>query len=595
MPLRLLTLLLSLSIPAAALAADGVVRSHGLAIHGDLKYGPDFTHFDYVDPKAPKRGELRLAAQGDFDSFNPFIVKGTPAAGLTALYDTLLTASADEPFSEYGLLAEAIELPADRSWVTFHLRPQARWHDGKPVTADDVLWSFETLRSKGLPYFRSYYANVAKAEKVGERGVKFTFQPGTNPELPLILGQLPVLPKHWWATRDFEKTTLEPPLGSGAYKVDSFDPGRRVTYRRVPDYWGKDLPVNVGRDNFDVRITDYYLDPTVMFEAFKSGNYDIKIENSAKNWATGYDFPARRDGRVKVESFPHDRPAGMQGFAFNLRRERFRDPRVRQALGEAFDFEWSNRNLFYDQYTRTRSFFDNSELAATGLPGPLELAVLEPLRDQLPPEVFTQEFQPPRTDGSGNNRANLGRAVKLLGEAGWKVDPKSKKLVDAQGKPFQFEILLVDPMFERVVLPFVKNLERLGVEAKVRTVDTAQYQRRLEDFDFDMIVQVWPQSLSPGNEQRDFWGSAAAEQKGSMNFAGVKNPAVDSLIESVIAAPDRASLVARVRALDRALQWQYLVIPHWHLGTDRIAYWDEFGRPAVVPAQGVQLDTWWRK
>ena len=588
-------ILLVALLVAAPAAADDVHRGHGIAMHGDLKYGPDFKHFDYVNPKAPKGGEIRRTAVArDFDSFNPFIVRGDSAAGSASIYDTLMTASADEPFSEYGLLAESIETPADRSWVAFTLRKEARWHDGTPVTVEDVLWTFETLRTKGAPFYRSYYGSVTKAEKTAERTVRFTFQPGTNRELPLILGQLAVLPKHFWEGRDFEKPSLEIPLGSGPYRIDGFDAGRRVVYRRVPDYWGKDLPVRLGRDNFDVLTLDYYRDPTVEFEAFKTGNFDLRVESSAKDWATGYDFPAVREGKVRKEEFAHDRPAGMQSFAFNTRREIFSDARVRRALAYAFDFEWSNKNLFYDQYTRTRSYFDNSELAATGLPGPAELAVLEPLRDQLPPEVFTKEYQPPRTDGSGNIRAGLGEAVKLLREAGWAVDAKTKKLA-REGNPFQFEVLLNNPLFERVVLPFTKNLERLGVDAKVRTVDTAQYTKRLEEFDFDVIIGGWGQSLSPGNEQRDFWGSAAAKENGSMNWIGVSDPAIDSLIESVIAAPDRPALVARVRALDRALQWNHFVIPQWHLDYDRIAYWDKFARPEVVPRQGVQLDTWWAK
>jgi microcin C transport system substrate-binding protein len=575
-------------------AAPSTRTSHGIAMHGDLKYAPGFAHFDYVDPAAPKGGELKQAAVGTFDSFNPFIVRGNPAGGITRIYDTLMTPSADEPFSEYGLLAETIETPADRSWVAFTLRPGARWHDGEPITAEDVIWSFETLRTKGQPFYRAYYDGVAKVEKVGERTVKFTFKPGQNRELPLILGQLVVLPKHWWEGREFDSTALEPPLGSGAYKVESFDAGRRVVYRRVPDYWGKDLPVNVGRDNFDTIVVDYYRDDTVELEAFKAGEYDLRPESSSKAWATAYDFPAVKDGRVVKEEIPHSRPAGMQGFAFNLRRPLFQDPRVREALGLAFDFEWSNRTLFYDQYTRTRSYFDNSELAAKGLPSEGEKKLLEPLRGKVPEQIFTTEYQPPRTDGSGNNRENLKRAVDLLKQAGYEVDPKTRKLVDAKtGKPFEFEILLVSPLFERVVLPYAKSLERLGITAKVRTVDSAQYRRRLDTFDFDVVVGSFPESLSPGNEQRSFWGSAFADKPGSQNAIGIADPAIDTLVEAVIAAPDRKSLVDATRALDRVLQWGFYVVPNWHIPYDRLAYWDRFGRPAKVPEQGVQTDTWW--
>ena len=590
--MRILALLLLLAVPAAR-AADTAGPAHGIAMHGDLKYGPGFTHFDCVNPDAPKGGELRLYALGTFDSFNPFIIKGNPDDGSGRIYDTLLTSSADEPFSEYGLLAESVETPPDRSWVTFRLRKEARWHDGQPVTADDVLWSYETLRSKGQPFYRAYYANVDKAEKLDERTVKFTFKPGENRELPLIMGQLTVLPKHYWASREFDATTLDPPLGSGPYRIGTFEAGRWSSYERVPDYWGKDLAVNRGRHNFDRVRYDYYQNMTVAQEALKAGAYDLRVEASSKDWATAYDAPAVRDGRLVKGEFPHARPAGMQGYAFNMRRPLFQDRRVRQAIGYALDFEWANRALFYGQYTRSRSYFGNSELAANGIPQGAELAVLEPLRDKLPPEVFAQEYQPPVTDGSGNMRENLRQAYDLLKAAGWTVDPKTKKLVNAQGQPFEFEILLIDPAYERITLPFAKNLERLGVTARVRTVDTAQYKKRVDDFDFDMVIWAWPQTLSPGNEQRSYWSSAYADQPGNPNVVGLKDPVIDALVEQVIAAPDRANLVARVHALDRALQWGFYVVPNWYIGYDRIAYWDKFGRPEVIPAQGVQLDAWW--
>ncbi|MEO8604475.1 MAG: extracellular solute-binding protein [bacterium] len=590
--MRTLLLALLLLAPASAPAAD-TVKAHGIAMHGDLKYGPDFTHFDYANPDAPKGGDLRLAGLGGFDSFNPFIIKGNPDDGAGRLYDTLMVGSADEPFSEYGLLAETVETPADRSWVAFTLRPQARWHDGTPITVDDVIWTFETLRSKGQPYFRAYYAAVAGAEKIGERTVKFTFKPGENRELPLIVGQLPVLPKHYWEGRDFEAGTLDPPLGSGPYKIGAFEAGRYSTYQRVPDYWGKDLPVNRGRDNFDTVRYDYYRDMTVQLEALKAGAYDFRNEFSSKDWATAYDVPAVRDGQLVKNEVKHSRPAGMQGYAFNLRRPLFQDRRVRQAIGFAFDFEWANRTLFYGQYTRSRSYFDNSELAANGTPMGAELAVLEPLRGKLPDEVFTTEYQPPATDGSGNMRDNLRQAAELLKAAGWKIDPATKKLVDAQGRPFLFEILLVDPAYERVTLPFVKNLERLGIAASVRTVDSSQYKKRVDDFDYDVMMMTWRQSQSPGNEQRSFWGSAAADQPGGLNVIGLKDPVVDTLVDEVIAAPDRSALVARTHALDRVLQWGFYVVPNWYIAYDRLAYWNKFGMPAVVPAQGAQIDTWW--
>jgi len=565
---------------------------HGIALHGQLKYGPDFKHFDYVNPNAPKGGEARFAAIGSFDTFNPFNIKGQAAAGIGQLFETLLASSADEPFSEYGLIAESVDVADDRSSVTFTLRPQAQFHDGSPITADDVLFSFEVLKAKGRPGYRLYYANVAKAEKLGDRQVKFTFTPGENRELPLIIGQMPILAKKYWQDRDFAATTLDVPVGSGPYRVERFESGRFIVFKRDDNYWGKDLPVQRGLNNIDRLRYDYYRDGTVALEVLKAGAYDLRVENIAKQWATGYDFPGLTKGLLKKQTFSHQRPSGMQGFAFNLRRPLFQDPKVRQALAYAFDFEWSNRNLFHTQYTRTRSYFDNSELAARGLPSPEELAVLEPLRKELPPEVFTTAYEPPTAKDDAELRSNFQKALQLLQEAGWVF--RDRKLVNAKtGEPFRFELLIAEPTWERIGLPFARNLERLGIEMKVRLVDSAQYENRERSFDFDMIVNVWGQSLSPGNEQREFWSSAAADQPGSRNLSGFKNPAVDRLVDLVIAAPDRVSLVTRVRALDRALQWNYLVIPHWHIPYDRIAFWDKFGYPATVPMQGVQLESWW--
>lgn len=578
--------------PLATAWADQPVNGLGIAMHGTPKYKDDFKHFDYVNPNAPKGGEVKLAAIGGFDTLNGFVIKGRAAAGLGSIYDSLTTASADEPFTQYGQLAEKIETPADRSWVAFTLRANARWHDGKPITAEDLIWTFNILREKGAPFYRLYYQHVDQVTKTGERTVKFSFKPGENRELPLILGQLPVLPKHYWETRDFDKTTLEPPLGSGAYKIDSIDPGRSITYRRVADYWGKDLAVNVGRENFEVIRYDYYRDSTVALEAFKAGAFDFRVENSAKEWATGYDVPAVKSGVIKKEALKNSRTQGMQGFGFNVRRPIFQDRKVREALGYAFDFEWSNKTLFYDQYTRSRSYFGNSELEAKGLPGPEELKILEKFKGQIPDEVFSQEYNPPRTDGTGNLRNNLMKAAQLLKEAGWSI--KNGKLTnDKSGDVMRFEILLSNPQFERIVLPYVKNLERLGVEATVRTVDTAQYQRRSDDFDVDMTVESWGQSESPGNEQREFWGTDAADQKGSRNSIGIKNKAIDELVELLIAAPDRDQLVVRTRALDRVLQWGFWIVPHFHTNVDRLAYWDKFGRPEITPKQGVQFDAWW--
>ena len=588
------TLLLSTALATGTAMGAEVWKGHGLAMHGDLKYPAGFRNFDYVNPAAPKGGEVRLVALGSFDSFNGFIIKGQPAIALGLIYESLMTNSLDEPFSEYCLLCETVEMPQDRSWVAFTLRPQARWHDGRPITAEDVIWTFNTLREKGDPSYRYYYASVKKVEKIGDRSVRFTFHAGENRELPLIIGQLVVLPKHYWESKDFTATTLEPPLGSGPYRIGTFEPGRTITYTRVPDYWGARLPVNVGSSNFDKVRYDYYRDATVAIEAFKSGAADYRDENSSRHWATSYDIPAVRDGRLKKEEIPHKRSAGMQGFVFNMRRDIFKDPLVRQALAYGFDFDWSNKTLFYGQYTRTRSFFQNSELAATDLPQGREREILAKFKNRLPPEVFTKTYSPPVTDGSGQNREQLRYALTLLQRAGWDINEETRKLTHKKtGKVMEFEVLLVSPLFERVILPFKKNLARLGIEVKVRTVDSAQYQERLDNFDFDMIVSGWGQSMSPGNEQRSFWGSEAADRRGSRNLSGIKDPVIDELIEMVIAAPTREELVQRTRALDRVLQWNHIVIPNWHTPYDRILYWDKFSRPAVIPDRGADLFTWW--
>jgi microcin C transport system substrate-binding protein len=595
LPWRLLLLVAVLIVPSIGAAqsppAARPVNGPAISMYGDLKYPPGFTHFQYANPEARKGGEVKLAAFGTFDTLNPFTLKGVPAAGLGELFDTLMAPSRDEAFSYYGLVAETIETPADRSWVTFTLRPTARFHDGTPMTVEDVIWTLETLKTKGQPFYRSYYAQVVKAEKLGDRKVKFTFGPGDNRELPLILGQLPVLSKAYWAKRDFEKTTLEQPLGSGAYKIESFEAGRTVVYRRVKDYWAAKLPVKVGTDNFETIRYDYYRDINVALEALKAGQYDLRLENVAKNWATAYTGPAIAQGFLKKEEIKNELPTGMQGFVFNTRRPIFQDVRVRRALCYAWDFEWTNKHLFYGAYTRTKSYFSNSELASSGLPGPDELQALEPLRGKIPEDVFTKEYTPPVTDGSGNNREGAREALRLLAEAGWTV--KGGKLVNARGEPFGFEILIDEPTWERIVLPFVKNIERLGISARVRTVDAAQYQKRIESYDFDMVVTVWPQSLSPGNEQRDFWGSAGATAPGTRNLAGIRDSAVDKLIELLIQAPDRKALVARTRALDRVLLWGYYVVPHYHLQAFRVAYWDRFGRPAIAPKYAFGFDTWW--
>jgi len=587
-----LAILLASTPLGPTIAQDGVTKSNGLSLFGDLKYGPDFAHFDYVNPEAPKGGSVRYGAIGTFDTLNPLTLKGNAAAGLALDTDTLMVGSPEEPASAYGLVAETVEIPADRTWVQFNLRKEARFHDGTPMTPADVIWTFETLKSKGHPFYRSYYADVIKAEPVGERSVRFTFRNGENRELAQIVGELPVLSKAYWATRDFEQTTLDPPLGSGPYKIEAVDPGRSITYRRVSDYWAADLPVNRGRENFDTIRYDYYRDMTVALEAFKAGAYDIRSENTAKLWATGYDGPALRAGLIQKVEIPHSRVAGMQAFGFNTRRDFFTDRRVREAIGYAFDFEWTNKNLFNGAYTRTRSYFDNSELASTGVPTGDELQILDKYRGKIPEEVFTKEYDPPKSDGSGNIRDSLKMALDLLKQAGWSV--KGESLVnDKTGQAMAFEILLDQPEFERIVLPFIANLKRLGIAARVRTVDTSQYEERMRSFDFDMAVVGFGATQSPGNEQRDFWGSATADQRGSRNLLGVKDKVVDDLIDLVVSASDRASLVTRVRALDRVLLWGFYVVPNWHLSVSRVAYWDKFDRPKESPKYGVDFMAWW--
>ena len=589
--LAILGLVLAVGVQA------GQETHHALSMYGDVKYGPDFTHFDYVNVKAPKGGMLKLGVVGTFDSFNPFISKGIPAAGLSPqsasyVWDSLTVRSLDEPFTEYGLLAERMEMPEDRSWVIFHLRPQARFADGKPVTADDVKWTFDTLTSKGQPFYSYYYGSVASVDVLGPKSVKFTFKESNNRELPLIVGQLPVLPKHFWQDREFDKVELQTlPLGSGPYRVASFKPGKWVVYERREDYWARDLPVNRGHHNFDRVVMEYFLDETVILEAFKGGAFDFRSENSAKNWATAYDSPALRKGEIIKEEISHELPAGMQGYIYNIRRPVFQNPVLREALAYALDFEWSNQNLFYGQYTRTRSFFENSEMAATGLPSKAELALLEPWRKVLPEETFSREYQPPRTDGSGSPRANLSKAQGLLKSAGYSI--RDNQLFTPDGTPVKFEILLYSPAFERITLPFVRNLKVLGVEATVRRIDPQQYTERLRNFDFDMVVATFGQSTSPGNEQRDFWSSDAADRPDSRNLIGIKNPAIDDLVEKLIQADTREELVTRTQALDRALQWGHYVIPQWHIDRYRLAYRHYLKHPKTVPPYGLSTDIWW--
>lgn len=582
-------ILLGLSCLSAQAATE---VSHAISLHGQPRYPAGFKSFAYVNPAAPKGGDIRLYSLGTFDSLNPFINKGVAADDISRIYDSLTTASQDEPFSRYGLLASKIERdPADASWITYHLNPSARFSDGKPVTADDVVFTFDTIRKDGDPSYKAYFADISTIEALDAQRVKFTFKSTNNRELPLIVGELPILPRHYWASRNFNSTTLDIPVGSGPYVISKVDPGRSVVFSRNPNYWGKDLPVNRGRDNFNSVTYVYYRDTTVAFEGFKAGQYDFRAENRAKTWATEYSFPAVKQGLVKRLEQAHQNSSGMQGFAFNLRKPVFQDIRVREALGYAFDFEWSNRTLFNLAYVRTNSYFSNSELAAKGSPGKEELAVLSPLRKQLPATVFGPVWQPPRTDGSGNARANLLKAQQLLASAGWTM--RNGKLIDKQGQPLAFELLLAQPEFERIVQPFRQNLARLGVDMKIRMVDVSQYVERMRRFDYDMTVATFPQSQSPGNEQQDFWSSKAADIQGSRNIIGIKNPAVDALIQKIISASSRTELVTAAKALDRVLLANHYVIPQYHVNKYRLAYWDIFDRPAVTPRYGLGFENWW--
>jgi len=577
---------------ARSLMADAVLSDHAMTMFDNEipKYTTTFPYFDYVNPTAPKGGTLRLAVDGTFDSFNSFIPKGNAAS--TGSVETLLVNSADEPFTAYGLVAKTMEWPADRSWVIFNLRPEARWHDGTPITADDVVWSFETLVEKGMPFYRYYYSAIDSAEALNTHRVRFNFKESGNQELPLITGQLPVLPKHYWASRDFSATTLDPPLGSGPYRIQKFEAGRYIVQERVTDYWGANLPVRRGMNNFDIIRTEYFRDATPIRLALKAGDIDFRLENQSKAWADDYNVTVVDKGLLNKEMVPHRQPTGMQAFVMNTRRTLFQDPRVRQALGYAFDFEWSNRTLFNGQYTRTTSYFSNSELASSGLPEGSELALLEHYRGRIPDTVFNQAFKIPVTDGSGRPRENLRKATALLKSAGWSV--RDLKLInEATGVPFRFEVLLSSKAFERIVLPYTQNLKLLGIEAKIRLVDRTQYMERYRQKDFDMLVAVWGQSETPGNEQREYWGSDAADSVGSRNLAGIKDPVVDELIELLVKSDSREQLNVRTRALDRVLLWGHYVVPHWHIRADRVLYWDKFSRPATPVRSGVMRSRWW--
>jgi microcin C transport system substrate-binding protein len=586
---------------STALADDKNWR-HGLSLFGDLKYPAGFKQFDYVNAGAPKGGSVRQIALGTFDNFNMVVagVKGSLAAGIDQIYETLSVASLDEVSSEYGLLADAMSFPADFSSATYRLRAEAKWQDGTTVTPDDVIFSYEAFK-KYSPQQSAYYRHVAKVEKTGNREVTFTFDGPGNHELPQIVGQLTVLPKTWWEgndkdgkKRDVGSTTLEPPLGSGPYRIREFSPGRNIVYERAKDYWGKAVNVTVGINNFDELHYEYFRDSTVALEAFKADTVDWRTENSAKNWATAYDFPAVSDKRVLLEEFSIRNVGMMQGFAFNIRREKFQDPRVRLAFNYAFDFEEMNKQIFFGQYHRIASYFEGTELAATGIPGGKELELLETVRDRVPAELFKKPYTNPVNGGPEAVRNNLREAVHLFKEAGYEI--RDQQMVNAKtGEPYAIEFLAEDPSFERVFLFYKPSLDRLGITTSVRTVDEAQYENRLRTWDFDIMTAAWGESLSPGNEQRGYWGSQAADQPGSLNIVGIKNPAVDAMIEQIVFAKNRNDLEAATKALDRILLWNHYVVPQWTYGKVRSARWDRFGHPDPMPKYGRAAfpSVWW--
>ena len=604
------------TLVAPALGAFGAVLSqpplraqtqpqtwrHALSLFGDVKYPEGFKYFEYVNPNAPQGGTVRQSAFGTFDNFNTVVsgVKGSIAAGTELFMETLTTPALDEVSTEYGLLAEAVSYPEDHSNVTYRLRANARWHDGKPVTTDDVLFSFDALKTNS-PFYGVYYRHVVNIEKIDEREIKFTFDGPGNRELPQIVGQLPVLPKHWWEgtdksgrKRDITQTTLEPPLGSGPYRLKDFAPGRTLVYEKVDDYWGKNLNVIVGTRNFQTLRYEYFRDSTVALEAFKADQLDWRVENSAKDWANSYDFPAVREKRVIRQEFPIRNVGVMQSFAFNIRREKFKDPHVRRAFNFAFDFEEMNRQLFSDQYKRIGSYFEGTELAATGAPSGKELEILETVRDRVPADLFTKPYTNPVGGNPQAVRNNLREALALFHQAGYEI--RDTKLVNAKtGEQFVVEFLVDDPSAQRFVLFYKPSLERTGMRVDVRVVDSAQYENRLRQWDFDIIVASWAQSLSPGNEQRGFWSSQAADQPGSRNLVGIKNPAIDTLIERVIFTKDRAELVAATQALDRVLLWNFYVVPQWTYPYVRTARWDRFAHPDIMPKYGRSgfPSVWW--
>tara|TARA_B100000579_G_scaffold268974_1_gene221977 strand:- start:327 stop:2114 length:1788 start_codon:yes stop_codon:yes gene_type:complete len=566
-------------------------KTHGIAMHGKPKYEENFTHLDYVNPNAPKGGVVKFGSYGSFDNLNRVAFKGSRAAGLGYINDTLMRRVWDEAFSLYGLIAEFVEMPEDRSSVTFYLNPKATFHDGSPISREDVLFSLETFQTKGTPNQKKTYGKVTSTELIGNNGIKMNFINNEDKELPLIIaGFLPIIPKKYYEGIDVTKTFLDIPLGSGPYKIESLDPGRQIKYKRVENYWAKDLPVNRGLYNFDKIIYDYYKDSNVLVEAFKVGEYDFRREYNVKRWLSEYDFKAVDSGKVILKEMNNDRPVGMNGLVMNTRKNIFNNRNVRLALSYAYDHEWINKTIYQNAYVRTDSFFDNSPLSSSGLPSNAELELLNPWRDQIPAEIFSETFTPPKTDGSGNPRNNLLKAKEILKEEGWII--QNDKLTK-DGKEFKFEFLIVSPSDEKIALAYQSNLKKLGITMEVRTVDSSQYQARLLNYDFDMIKRYWGVSLSPGNEQQFYWGSEVGKKDGSRNYPGIDSPAVDALIEKLISAQNREELTTAIHALDRVLLWGHYVVPLYHSNKDRIAYWDFFEYPEKIPLYGIVIESWW--
>jgi len=576
------------------LGAGAAAAGHAIAMHGEPRYAAGFSHFEYTDPNAPKGGEIVFGVLGSFDSLNPLIVRGASAAGIRDyVFESLMARAMDEPFSLYGLLAQSIETPADRSSVTFRLHPEAKFSDGHPVTVDDVVFSHNLLRDHGRPNHRTYYSKVSKVERLGDRSVKFVFDADGDREMPLIMGLMPILPAHVFNSETFEQTNLQPPIGSGPYVVAAVEPGSGITYRRNPDYWGLKLAVNRGRFNFDRIRYDYFRDSSSLFEAFKKGLIHVRAEDDPGRWALAYDFPALNQGRVIKQEFPIGVPSGMSALVFNTRKKIFSDIRVRKALILMLDFGWLNRNLYHGLYSRTQSYFDRSELSSHDRPANArERELLRIYAAKIESDILDGRYSLPVTDGSGRNRTNRRKALELLKQAGYGL--RDSKLVDlATAEPFEFEILASTKGQERLLLSYARALKALGIEARIRQVDSAQYQRRRQTYDFDMIQAFWYASLSPGNEQNFRWRSSSADIEGTFNFAGVENPAVDAMIEALLAAKSRLNFVSAVRALDRALLSGHYVIPLFHLPKQWVAYWRRFAHPEKTSLYGFQVNTWW--